>query len=228
METGGTASAYGASLAGAHFDIWSFIKQPHTIVRFMSWLFAIVVFGSITGEGFVNQIHSSFPVCIFHQNNEVCHYAMAVGVLGFLACVAFLVLDAYFPHVSSATERKQIVIADLAFSGIWAVLWFVCFCILANQWSLTEHAELLPEAAARAAIAFSFFSIFSWSILAFLAMLRFRQGVSNFRHEFSDPAPSEPPPPYTSTTPEAFQQPPFTANPDTKEESGHVPPAPVF
>lgn len=39
-ETGGVggASAYGASLAGGGFDFHKFAKQPHTIVRFLSWV----------------------------------------------------------------------------------------------------------------------------------------------------------------------------------------------
>ncbi|KAJ8362632.1 hypothetical protein SKAU_G00114630 [Synaphobranchus kaupii] len=228
METGAAASAYGASLAGGDFDLWGFIKQPQTIVRLFSWLFAIVVFGSITGEGFVNQIHSSVPVCVFNRNDAACHYAMGVGVLGFMACVAFLVLDAYFPHISNATERKRIVIADFAFSGVWAGLWFVCFCFLTNQWSNTKHAELLPEAAARAAIAFSFFSIVSWGLLGFFAMQRYRQGVSDLGQSYADSAHSEAPPTYPSTTPEGFQQPPFTPKPEPQEEPGYEPPTPVF
>lgn len=51
------------------------------------------------------------------------------------------------------------------FAGLWAFLWFVGFCFLANQWSRTSPNELPLEQAsdaARAAIAFSFFSILTW------------------------------------------------------------------
>lgn len=50
-------------------------------------------------------------------------------------------------------------------TGFWAFLWFVCFCFLANQWQRTTPDELpLNQGAdaARAAITFSFFSIFTW------------------------------------------------------------------
>ncbi len=50
-------------------------------------------------------------------------------------------------------------------TGFWAFLWFVCFCFLANQWQCTTPDELpLNQGAdaARAAITFSFFSIFTW------------------------------------------------------------------
>lgn len=32
------SSAYGASLAGGTFDLESFVKQPQTIVRCLSWV----------------------------------------------------------------------------------------------------------------------------------------------------------------------------------------------
>jgi len=50
-------------------------------------------------------------------------------------------------------------------TGFWTFLWFVCFCFLANQWQRTTPDELpLNQGAdaARAAITFSFFSIFTW------------------------------------------------------------------
>lgn len=49
--------------------------------------------------------------------------------------------------------------------AFWAFLWFVGFCFLANQWQVSEPKDNpLNEGtdAARAAIAFSFFSIFTW------------------------------------------------------------------
>lgn len=50
-------------------------------------------------------------------------------------------------------------------TGAWTFLFFVGFCFLANQWSETTADELpLNQGAdaARAAIAFSFFSIITW------------------------------------------------------------------
>lgn len=49
--------------------------------------------------------------------------------------------------------------------AFWAFLWFVGFCFLANQWQVSKPKDNpLNEGtdAARAAIAFSFFSIFTW------------------------------------------------------------------
>lgn len=54
---------------------------------------------------------------MFNGTDSACSYGVGIGVLAFLACVIFLVLDAYFPQISNAKERKLIVIADLVFSG---------------------------------------------------------------------------------------------------------------
>lgn len=51
------------------------------------------------------------------------------------------------------------------FPAFWSFMWFVGFCFLANQWQVTKHEDNpLREGgdAARAAITFSFFSIFTW------------------------------------------------------------------
>ncbi|XP_048871500.1 synaptogyrin-2b [Brienomyrus brachyistius] len=223
--------AYGASLAGGSFDPVSFIQRPQTVLRLLSWVFAIVVFGSITAEGYINpSIHVQEVKCMFNQNDSACSYGVAVGVLAFLACIAFLVLDVLFPHISNAMQRKYIVIGDLIFSGIWSFLWFVCFCLLANQWSHTQNAELIPGDAARAAIAFAFFSIGTWGGLAFVAFKVFSKGVENFVENPTDPANNHatpyPPayPTYPSGGGENYQQPPFATMPTPQEEGGYQPP----
>uniref|UniRef100_A0A7N9AVD2 Synaptogyrin 2b n=1 Tax=Mastacembelus armatus TaxID=205130 RepID=A0A7N9AVD2_9TELE len=162
MEETGGATAYGASLAGGGFDFYKFVRQPQTIVRVLSWIFSMVVFACITTEGYVNTAHSAEAKCVFNQNDSACHYAVGIGVIAFLACVAFLVLDAYLPFMSNAQERKYAVMADLGFSGVWTFLWFVCFCLLASQWARTHDISSIPEDAARATVAFSFFSIATW------------------------------------------------------------------
>lgn len=177
MKQGDGASAFGASLAGRGLDLNKFVRQPQTIVRFLSWLFALVVFACITTEGYINPPESAEVKCIFNQNNSACQYAVSIGVIGFLACVAFLLLDVYIPFTSNAAERKYTVLVDLGFSGVWTFLWFVCFCLLASQWSHTLDIRGIPQDAARAVVAFSFFSIATWGILTYFALGRFRRGV---------------------------------------------------
>ncbi|KAM4583878.1 synaptogyrin-2b [Odontesthes bonariensis] len=246
MEETGGASAYGAALAGGGFDFNKFVRQPQTIVRLLSWVFAIVVFSCITAEGYINTPHSAQAKCVFNENDSACHYAVGIGVIAFLACVAFLVLDVYVPFMSNAQERKYVVMADLGFSGAWTFLWFVCFCLLASQWGRTHDVRAIPEDAARATIAFSFFSIATWGILTYFALGRFRRGVGDVAvPTYTEPPPDHhtPYPPtyaptsynpttYTPTTyagypsnlPNMQQQPPFTSNLQPQEDAGYQPP----
>ncbi|KAG7281946.1 hypothetical protein CRUP_003004, partial [Coryphaenoides rupestris] len=184
------AGAYGVSFAGRGFDLRKFARQPQTIVRFFSWLFAIVVFGCITTEGYVNPSDSAQALCIFNQTDSACHYAVGIGVIAFLACTGFLALDAYLPFTSNARQRRYAVMADLGFSGVWSFLWFVCFCLLASLWGQTHDVRGIPEDAARATVAFSFFSIGTWAILTYFALVRFRRGVD----DIAAPTSTEPPP----------------------------------
>lgn len=80
-------------------------------------LFSIVVFATITAEGYINQTKDQDAKCIFNANESACSYGVGIGVLAFMACVVFLIVDAYFPQISNAKERKVIVLGDLVFSG---------------------------------------------------------------------------------------------------------------
>ncbi|XP_053109245.1 synaptogyrin-1 isoform X2 [Hemicordylus capensis] len=190
MEPG----AFGAGKAGGAFDPQTFIRQPHTILRMVSWLFSIVVFGSIVNEGYVNLPSEKEEYCIFNRNQNACNYGITVGVLAFLSCLLYLALDVYFPQISSVKDRKKAVLSDIGVSGLWAFLWFVSFCFLADQWRVSKP-EINPmnqgADAARAAIAFSFFSIFTWGFLTFLAFRKL--GNITFQEEYNTLFPSSPP-----------------------------------
>ncbi|XP_053471995.1 synaptogyrin-3b isoform X2 [Ictalurus furcatus] len=175
MMMNGTGS-YGAGRTGSEFDPITFAKRPQTILRFLAWVFSMVVFGSIVNEGYVN-MGSERLHCVFNKNEDACNYGIIIGVLAFLASLCFLALDVYFPQISSVKDRKRAVLLEMGFSGLWAFLWFVGFCFLANQWSRTSPKQLPLEQAsdaARAAIAFSFFSILIWGYLCLLNMHRFK------------------------------------------------------
>uniref|UniRef100_A0A8C2NNX0 MARVEL domain-containing protein n=1 Tax=Capra hircus TaxID=9925 RepID=A0A8C2NNX0_CAPHI len=171
------------------------VLQPHTILRVVSWVFSIVVFGSIVNEGYLNSPSESEEFCIYNRNPNACGYGVTVGVLAFLTCLLYLALDVYFPQISSVKDRKKAVLSDIGVSAFWAFLWFVGFCFLANQWQVSEPKDNpLNEGtdAARAAIAFSFFSIFTWSLTAALAVRRFKD--LTFQEEYNTlfPASAQP------------------------------------
>lgn len=242
MEETGSSSAYGVSLAGKGLDFCKFIRQPQTIVRLLSWIFALVVFSIITNEGFINSPTTIQAKCIFNQNDSACHYAVGIGVIGFLACVAFVMTDLYLPFMSNAQERKYVVIADLGFSGVWTFLWFVCFCLLTSEWARTHDVTGIPMDGARGTIAFSFFSIATWGILTYFALGRFRRGVSDVTLPTEPPTDQHTPYPptyaptsynpttYTPTTYSTYpssdlhQQPAFVPNIQPQVDSGYQPP----
>ncbi|XP_066498006.1 synaptogyrin-1a isoform X1 [Hoplias malabaricus] len=185
--------AYGAGKAGGAFDPLAFFRQPQTILRVVSWIFSIVVFGCIANEGYVNRPDSPDEHCIFNSNQNACNYGVAMGSLAFLSCAAFLALDVYFPQISGVKDRKKAVLADIGLSALWSFLWFVGFCFLTNQWQVTNpEDDTLQEGAdaARAAITFSFFSIFTWAAQAFLGFQRYRLGASSnlFSQDYTDPS----------------------------------------
>uniref|UniRef100_A0A663ML55 Synaptogyrin n=1 Tax=Athene cunicularia TaxID=194338 RepID=A0A663ML55_ATHCN len=183
-------------------------------------VFSIVVFGSIVNEGYVNRLDETQEHCIFNRNRNACNYGITVGVLAFLSCLLYLALDAYFPQISSVKDRKKAVLSDIGVSAFWAFLWFVGFCFLTNQWQASKEVDNpMNEGgdAARAAITFSFFSIFTWVSTAFLAYQRFRLGADSalFSQDYMDPSQDSGMPyaPYTNDEDatdavETYQQPP--------------------
>lgn len=188
-----------------------------------SQIFSIVVFATITAEGYTNLSPQKDVHCMFNGNDGACSFGVGIGVLAFLACVVFIILDAYFPRISNAKERKGIVLSDLVFSGAWTFMWFICFCFLANQWSHTPPNAFVVGDAARAVVAFSFFSIISWGLLAYFAYGRYRQGISEFEQEYRDPANDHSSPYPPSSGPTSYQQSPFPHSQD--QLGGYQPPA---
>lgn len=81
-------------------------------------VFALIVFSCIFGEGYSNTHESEQRYCVFNHNEDACRYGSAIGVLAFLACAFFFVVDVYFPQISNVTDRKYLVVGDLLFSGI--------------------------------------------------------------------------------------------------------------
>uniref|UniRef100_A0A8V0Z0V2 Synaptogyrin 3 n=1 Tax=Gallus gallus TaxID=9031 RepID=A0A8V0Z0V2_CHICK len=116
-------------------------------------------------------------------------------------------------------------------TGFLSFLWFVAFCFLANQWQRTTMSKgaLQGADAARAAIAFSFFSIIVWVALALKALQRYRLGtdMSLFATDqfATDPNAAYPGYPTGSgiESTETYQSPPFTETSDTNPKGYQVP-----
>ncbi|XP_054077505.1 synaptogyrin-2 [Rissa tridactyla] len=228
MEGGGGGGAYGAAKAGGAFDLARFVQQPQVLARIASAVFALIVFSCLVGEGYTNSPSSPQLFCIFNRNEDACRYGIGIGILAFLACIFFFMVDIYFPQISNATDRKYLVLADLGFSGLWTFLWFIGFCFLTNQWAWTPAGDVhIGADSARAAITFSFFSVFSWGLLITFAYKRYKMGVEDFARSYVDPSPEVPTPysSYPNISHDSYQQPPFTHTAEGPE--GYQPP-PVY
>lgn len=76
-------------------------------------VWAIIVFGCIAAEGWYRD------QCQMNGDANACNYGVGIGVLAFLICLAFLVVDALFENISSVQYRKYVVIADMCVSGMY-------------------------------------------------------------------------------------------------------------
>lgn len=171
---GGPASgtgAYGSAGASGEFKPATFIKKPQVILRLVGLVFAVVVFGCISSKG------SEKAGCAYGESSA-CGYGIFVGVSAFLVLTIFLITDAIFDNISNVMHRKYIVIADILNSSVWSFLYFVGFCYLADGWRKHYDAAYWGKSEVEAAIAFSFFSFGVFVALSILAVLRYRQGVT--------------------------------------------------
>lgn len=170
MDGGG---AYGAGKATGTFDIVAFVKKPQVIIRVISWLFSVIVFGCISSQGWDQD------VCRYNGDANACSFGTVVGVMAFFGLILLLVVDAMFDNISGIQHRKYAVIGDMGFSGFWTFLWFVCFCYLADKWRRTENdMSTWGESGVEAAIVFSFFNIGTFASMTALAVMRYCKGVS--------------------------------------------------
>ena len=62
--------------------------------------------------------------------------------------------------------KQAIILVDSVTNGLWAFMWFVCFCYASDQLRQQNNAGRLPRGAiancARSIVAFSFFNIVLW------------------------------------------------------------------
>ena len=123
------------------------------------------MFGCISAGGY-----DDYGNCLFNGHVGACHYGVGIGVIAFLACIAFLAIDLQFETIDNPETRKYVTLGDLGFSAFWCFLWFVGFCYLADMWRRQNKDSFSDTEInnCQAAIAFSFFSIITWVCSDFL------------------------------------------------------------
>ncbi|CAH1104056.1 unnamed protein product [Psylliodes chrysocephalus] len=225
----GAGGAYGGGKAGGSFDPLSFMQRPQVILRAVCWLFSIIVFGCISSQGW-RLDKTKRHTCLYNDDPNACNYGVGISVIAFLASMGFLVGEYLFEQMSSVKTRKHFVLADLGFSAFWSFLYFVGFWYLTSQWGKSDRP---PNGVGvnnvQAAIAFSFFSIFSWAGSAVFAYQRFRQGTAaafatNYENESTMPA-SYPSYPGGPESDQPYQEPPFSAGPGQRGPTDFQAPA---
>ncbi|XP_076757691.1 synaptogyrin [Xylocopa sonorina] len=202
--------AYGGGKAGAPFDPIAFVQRPQVTLRAACLIFAIVVFGCISSKGYV--LKDGREQCLYNDDHNACNYGIGIGVIAFLASIGFLAGEYLFEQMSSVKTRKHFVLFDLGFSGIWAFLYFVGFCYLTNAWNRSETPENnYGVNNVQSAIAFSFFSMFTWAGCAWFAYERFKQGTdAAFAPSYeADPVGGTGYTSYPDATDTGYQEPPF-------------------
>jgi len=102
--------------------------------------------------------------CPLNSDPGACSFGTTVGVLGLVICVFFLVIDSRFDNFSNINTRKRAVVIDMGVSGVYAGVWFITFCYLADAWRKTDDdvKAVTDVTCINTAIAFSFFSIVTW------------------------------------------------------------------
>ncbi|XP_076657646.1 synaptogyrin [Halictus rubicundus] len=217
--------AYGGGKAGAPFDPIAFVQRTQVILRAVCLLFAIIVFGCISSKGYVTRSNGK-EVCLYNEDHNACNYGIGIGVLAFLASIGFLIGEYLFEQMSSVKTRKHFVLLDLGFSGLWAFLYFVGFCYLTNAWNKsTAPEDNYGVTNVESAIAFSFFSIFTWALCAWLAFQRFKQGTdAAFAPSYeADPVGGTGYTSYPDATDAGYQDPPFGQQQQPQQQQQRMP-----
>ncbi|XP_054168134.1 synaptogyrin-like [Oppia nitens] len=169
-------AAFGAAKAGSAFDPIGYVMRPQVILRFICWLCSVIVFGCISAKGWYKE--GKLDKCLYNKDNNACRLGSGLGLIGFLASIAFLVLEALFQNLSSIKIRRRVVAFDLGFSGVWSVLYLICFAYLGIAWAKSDYPPFGEGInSCRAAIAFSFFSIASWAGCTYFAHQRWVSGT---------------------------------------------------
>jgi hypothetical protein len=132
---------------GAPLDPVAFLSQPNTVLRMLELvisfaflleptylhdqplqIFAIIVFGIIADACFVD--FGSGRVSVFNRSDGAANFGIAIGVLSFLASLAWLMIS-FLNKTSSMFTQQRPLLAKLevgtdAFLSVWFFHRFSC------------------------------------------------------------------------------------------------------
>ena len=152
-----TSSDHSTNNAGLFCGEASRLFSTRSHAYFCMQVCCIIVFGCIVGGG------SASSTCYIDPDSKTgtCAFGVFVGVVGFILCLAYLIVDYLFELTNNIFVRKYTVLSDFAASTVWGLMFFVAFCVLAAKWTSAKAKNSLSGAITgnvQAAIAFAFFS----------------------------------------------------------------------
>ena len=100
-----------------HEHLVKYIKKPLTIIRISALVFSVIVFGCISSEGWHYDPAAGTRVCSVNSSYGTCQLAVTVAVLALLLGAALMAAEWFYDALPSSDARKQLVLADLVFSG---------------------------------------------------------------------------------------------------------------
>jgi hypothetical protein len=118
---------------------------------------------------------STGSVCGFDRDEGACSFSTLIGVIAFLLALVFIIVEAQWERLGS--YHRYIYFGEGVVSGTGALLFFVVFVMLASGWSKTDAAlkNSVSHGNASMAIASSFFSVISWSVLAYFSYKGYKE-----------------------------------------------------
>ncbi|TPP59006.1 hypothetical protein FGIG_04360 [Fasciola gigantica] len=137
-------------------EFMEYIRKPQVICRIIILVLAIIIVGVVRNDC---QIYGK---CLFGDDVSACGYALFLGSVTMVVCIAFMILDLWVDNIPNTNARRTVTLVDFVVVGCSTFLWFVGFCLLCNRWQNTSETFLrendVSSTGPRVAIAFTFFS----------------------------------------------------------------------
>ena len=164
-------------------SVKALFTEPLFLLHVLNWLMSVIIFSCVAGISYDTIAQVATPdsqaipsenVCGFNGAGGTCSYGVGIGVVGALFCTAFIVAEVMWDKL--AGHHKPIYVVEVLLSGVWALLWFVAFCIFCDGWRKTDAVfqDVVGKPKANSAIAFSFFSTLTWGYTSHLLYKAYR------------------------------------------------------
>jgi len=146
-------------------------REPKTVLRALSLFLSIIIFACICSQGWQYHPDKGKSMCIMNGSSLACSFGSGIAIIAFLAATGMLVAENLMGY-----NGPFMSMVDLGFSGAFSFFYFVSFCTMANQWASSEEpAAHYGASNVKAAISFTFFSVFLWAGCSFYSWKQFKQ-----------------------------------------------------